>query len=714
MTIRISKKIPIAIAMASIITGGLAAYFSIGTISTALHDMEVSAYGALVDARKNALTGYLRSIEEDVITLASSDQILTALDEYNAAWGSLDGDHTKYLQKYYISENPNPTGQKNALEYATDGSAYSAAHKRFHPWFNKFLIQKEFYDVFLINKNGDIVYSVFKELDFATNLIKGQWKDSDLGNAFRTAVGGKAGQAYFLDFRPYAPSHDAPASFISTPIVDNNGETQGVLVFQMPISRINAIMANNTGLGQTGETYIVGGDHLMRNDSRFVAKGESSILKTRIDSQAVKEAMAGKTGFMEGNDADNVPTYYAYTPVDFLGTRWAAIADISMAEVNGPISDMSKQLIITILSVVGVMVLAGTIFARTITNAISKITSAMRKVADGDLTTEVPLLGQKDEVGEMAAALQVFKENAQMVKQMQEQEAQRKADAEREKRAMQEKLANDFEQSVKSIVNLVAAAATELSQTAQSMVSTIKDGATKASEATNAASSTSANVQTVASAAEELSASVREISGQLQKTTSLVNQSSEKAQNADNLANALTAASDKVSSAMEMIANISGQINLLALNATIESARAGEAGKGFAVVASEVKNLASQTDKTVVEIHGVIEEMKNASQAIIKALNEIKGSVGSISEAASSVASAVEEQSATTNEIARSMQTAAAGTQTISNNLQNVSSSSMQAGTASEQMLQASKELSQQAEMLNTQVDDFLRKIRAA
>lgn len=714
MNIRISKKIPIAIAMASIITGGLAAYFSVSTASSALLETEERGYEALVDARKNALSGYLRSIEEDVVTLASSDQALEALGEYNNAWGSLEGDHVQYLQKHYITENPNPTGQKNALEYATDGSAYSAAHKKYHPWFNKFLTKKEYYDVFLINKNGDIVYTVFKELDFATNVMKGDWKDTDIGNAFRTALSGKAGQAYFFDFKPYAPSHDAPASFIATPIVDHNGETQGVLVFQMPISRINAIMVDDTGMGKTGETYIVGGDNLMRNDSRFVAKGETSILKTRIDSPVIKEALAGKTGFVQANDSAGVPTYYSYSPVDFLGTRWAVVADINVDEVNGPISDMSKQLTITILSVVGFMIIAGTIFAKTITNAISKITTAMRKVADGDLTTEVPSLGRKDEVGEMASALQVFKENAQMVKQMQDQETQRKADAEREKRAMQEKLANDFEQSVKSIVNLVAAAATELSQTAQSMVSTIKDGANKANEATSAASSTSANVQTVASAAEELSASVREISGQLQKTTSLVSQSSEKAQNADNLANALTTASDKVSSAMEMIANISGQINLLALNATIESARAGEAGKGFAVVASEVKNLASQTDRTVVEIHGVIEEMKNASQAIIKALGDIKGSVGSISEAASSVASAVEEQSATTNEIARSMQTAAAGTQTISSNLQNVSSSSMQAGTASEQMLQASQELSQQAEMLNTQVDEFLRKIRAA
>lgn len=288
-----------------------------------------------------------------------------------------------------------------------------------------------------------------------------------------------------------------------------------------------------------------------------------------------------------------------------------------------------------------------------------------------------------------------------------------KKEAEQEKAAMQEKLAHDFEQSVKHIVNVVAAAATELSQTAGGMVSMVAESSHKTTDASGAAANTSANVQSVAAAAEELSASVREISSQIQKTTTLVAESKSKTVNADGLANALSKASDRVTGAMDMIGAIAGQIKLLALNATIESARAGEAGKGFAVVASEVKSLANQTDKTVGEIQAVVKEMREASQAIIAVLTEIGASVGSISEATSSVASAVEEQSAVTNEIAKNMQTAAAGTQTISNNLQEVQASSTHASVASEQMLMATKDLSQQAENLNVQVDEFLRKVRS-
>lgn len=289
-----------------------------------------------------------------------------------------------------------------------------------------------------------------------------------------------------------------------------------------------------------------------------------------------------------------------------------------------------------------------------------------------------------------------------------------KKELDREKHIMQQKVADDFEQSVKSIVNIVAAASTQLSHSAESMSHTANDSAQKAINASQEAVSTTSNVQTVASAAEELSASVQEITQQIQKTRELVLTSSSKAKDADKAASGLTEATNKVSQAMELIANIASQINLLALNATIESARAGEHGKGFAVVASEVKNLASQTDNMINEIQVVTTEMKDAVSTIVKTLHEITSSVDSISDATSGVASAVEQQSATTNEIARSMQSAASGVQIISSSLEGVKGSSEQAGATSSEISQASQDLSVQAEELSTKVEEFLIRVRAA
>ncbi len=326
-----------------------------------------------------------------------------------------------------------------------------------------------------------------------------------------------------------------------------------------------------------------------------------------------------------------------------------------------------------------------------------RMVRVMQRLCGGDTACEVTQAKRRDEIGDMARAVEVFRNNALKIESMTSEQKQQ-FEAEQAKRREIDAMVKRFDASAKGIASTVATASSQLAKTAEELVNTM--GRSDMEDPALA-------VQSVASASKELSVSVREISSQLHKTSQLVNLSREKAESADNLAQALTAASDKVAGAMNMIAAIAGKINLLALNATIESARAGEAGKGFAVVASEVKSLANQTNNSVEEIKLVIEEMRAASNAIIHALSDIRSSVGSITEATSSVEAAVGSQSQAGSGEAGSVRS-------IWDNLGNVTTSSAQAGQAAGQMLEATQELSKQAEELNAQVDVFLAKMKAA
>ncbi len=387
------------------------------------------------------------------------------------------------------------------------------------------------------------------------------------------------------------------------------------------------------------------------------------------------------------------------------------LLDLQMKEAQIRYDDARKQAIIDLLIFLGIIAtgiavayLSSHYLGKTFNERLDYVDTRLNSIMGGNYMTDIQVTDN-----EMQNTLTTIKA---LQAKLSYGELEKK-ELERQKKEMQAKMADDFEQSVKTIVNVVASAATELAQTAESMVSTAQNSAEKASSANGEAASATANVQSVAAASEELSSTVQEIAEQMQKTRSLVNDSLDKTQNADSIANTLNDATNKVASAMNMIAEISGQINLLSLNATIESARAGEAGKGFAVVAGEVKNLANQTNKTTEEIQLVVVAMRQAAQNIIDALKEVNLSVGSISSATSNVAAAVEEQSAATNEIARNMQTASSNTQSIADSLKDVEAASAQAGLSSEQMLVASRELSKQAVELNSQVDHFLQRVRA-
>lgn len=666
----------------------------------------------LLNGRKHELLNYLDSIKQDLDFLAATHEAQEAILKFEQAWYLIPDSQATYLQNIYIDKNPHPLGQKDALDAAQDGSYYSQLHSEYHPVFKRLLKNRGYYDIFLFDLQGNLLYTVFKERDFATNLLTGKWKDTDLGKVFKDAAApaAKAGSIFFYDFEPYAPSNNAPASFIAAPVF-SNGVKIGVVAFQMPVDRINETMAVHEGLEQTGEAFLVGKDYLMRSNSRF--SKDSTILAKKIENSAVKDALSGKTGISEVHGyARDESVVAAYAPLEFWGTTWALIAQQDEKEVHQGAIELRNNMILVSLGVLFVMAIIGQFVSIALSRPLVQMNDVLSRLAKGEHAINVPHQDRGDEIGDIARAALIFQKNSAQNERLEIEKKRLEEESKEEKRQAMHTLANTFESRVQSIVHMLSSASTQLAMTAEQMVSLIQQSTERVYSAGENANVASSDVRAVAAAIEEMSASVNEISSQVQRSNHMVTASVSKTDIADTHANALYGATAQVKEVIQLISTIAGQINLLALNATIESARAGEAGKGFAVVANEVKNLAGQTNRSIEEIEKVIGQMNLASDDIIHSLKEIRSSVHQISDASGGIAAAVEEQSATTNEIARSMQSAAHGTQTVSVNLEEVKATSANVSESARQVLIAVQEVSQQAVELDQQLREFLREIR--
>jgi len=358
-------------------------------------------------------------------------------------------------------------------------------------------------------------------------------------------------------------------------------------------------------------------------------------------------------------------------------------------------------------------VLLAWVIGRGISRPIVAMTGAMDRLAQGDTAVEVPAAGRKDEIGRMAAAVQVFKDNLVRSRAMEEEVKRAQTRAEEEKRVALRRLADGFEASVKAIVTQVSSAASQMQANSQRLTGMAEDGRSRASNVAVAAEQASANVQTVAASAEEMTSSIGEISRQVSQSSEVARRAAQRADDTTRSVQTLAEQAKNIGDVVELINSIASQTNLLALNATIEAARAGEAGKGFAVVASEVKSLANQTAKATEEIAAQITGMQDATRGAVTAIGEIAGVIGQINEISTTIAAAVEEQDAATREIARNVQQAAVGTEEISRNIGGVQQVADGTGSAAREALDAANALFQDSERLSKEVDRFIQQVRA-
>ena len=563
------------------------------------------------------------------------------------------GDAAAWLQDLYIRRNEHPMGEKDALDDAGDGSAYSRAHARHHPVFRDILRRFGLYDIFIVDADsGDVVYSVFKEIDFGTSLRNGAFAETNLGKVFRQAAGsGRGGAVFFGHFGAYRPSFDKPAGFLAAPIVEGR-KVVGVVAFQLPLDRINAVVGETLGLGETGETYAVGPDKLFRTDVRFLDRlgVKTSICnpQLKVNTQPVNDVFDnGGTGTAPTVDYRGEPVLSSWGPAvihpgDGPGNetvKWAIVSEIDRAEVAAPVESLKR--------------FASWIFGLT--------------------ALGVALLS--------ARIAQSFSRSA------------------RRQAALVE--------GIKDNTHTLASASEELTSVSQQMSAAAEQTTAQANLVSAAAEEVSTNTRTVSGSVENLVQSIYEIARSAQDAAGVARQSVEMARATSRTMDKLGNSSAEIGQVVKVITSIAEQTNLLALNATIEAARAGEAGKGFAVVANEVKDLARETAKATEEIGTKIEAMQADTSRAVAAIGEIVTVIEKIDGLQTKIAAAVEEQSVTTSEIGRNIGEATTGSTEIAQNIGQVAQAAQNTAEGATNAQLSSQELAKMAQTLQRLVEEY-------
>jgi methyl-accepting chemotaxis protein len=605
----------------------------------ALGDETRAKFAAVQEIKKNHVESYFKQLKR-ALKIASDDPYAqNALMAFNSAFRS----------------NGNAIGSDD----------YRENLRVYDPHMKDIVADNGWYDLYLIYINGSIVYSVAKAPDLGRVIEKSSLKNSGLAKAFRAIKAAGKDAIVTADFEPYAPSKEAYAAFMMAKMKTQSGQVLGYIALRIPDSQINAIIQQRTGLGKTGESYLVGrlgAESSLRSD-RVVKEGE---IGDAMSGEYIDLALGGRSGSAVKTSVDGEKEFVRYDPLRIDGLNWCMITTAAVDEMLSPVHSLRNSTLVLIVFVIGAIVALALWFTGKITKPINGAVSMLKDIAEGegDLTKRLEF-SSRDEIGEMGRWFNIFMEKLQSLIGEIAQNTGTLNDASNGLSTIAAQL-SDSTEAMSSRSNSVAGAADEMSTTMHSVAAVSEQAA--------------ANVDMVAAATEQMTATVQEIAGNSEKARTITESAVTQAGSTSQKVGELGRAAKQISNVTEVITEISEQTNLLALNATIEAARAGEAGKGFAVVANEIKELARQTSQATQEIKSKIEGIQGSTTDTVTQIEQITGVINEVNEIVVTIATAVEEQAVSSREITNSVSQASQGIQQVN---KNVSQSSAVAGTIS-------------------------------